>query len=438
MIINKPKKNAGNRHILVIPSEEFQPPESHQAGIFQLHQCLALKNAGYQVGVISIKLEYSLPMLLKEIVFRLVGKPARKKLATYRLLDLPLLLYNKLFRLARFISKEAVHGIPTLRIAGFYHGRPNERTDYKRWVHAGLKAYQAYVDLHGKPDLIHAHNSNPAGILAQRLSDTHNIPFVLTEHSSYFHRRLIPPSLITPLRKVLDNASVVGVVSPRLAEDLQEHVGLPADRCQWMPNVIDPEFTEATSAAIAPSDTFHLLSIGDLIPLKAHAELIEAFHFSMRGNNAHLIIAGDGPEDHSLQRRILDLGLGKQIKLVGRLGRRSVRDAIDRCDCLVLPSHYETFGVVLIEALVRGKPVIAADCGGPSCIVNKQNGILFPPKNISALAKALDHMSRFHDIYDSDAIRRDAIERFGQKRLVSDLTSAYAKAFDHSNHLKAA
>ena len=108
MIINKPKKNAGNRHILVIPSEEFQPPESHQAGIFQLHQCLALKNAGYQVGVISIKQEYSLPMLLKEIFFRLIGNPAREKLAKYRLLDLPLLLYDKLFRLDRFISKEAV------------------------------------------------------------------------------------------------------------------------------------------------------------------------------------------------------------------------------------------------------------------------------------------------------------------------------------------
>ena len=140
MIINKPKKNAGNRHILVIPSEEFQPPESHQAGIFQLHQCLALKNAGYQVGVISIKQEFSLPMLLKEIFFRLIGKPAREKLAKYRLFDLPWLIYQKLFCLERFISKEIVEGIPTLRIAGFYRGRPNERTDYKGWVRAGAKS----------------------------------------------------------------------------------------------------------------------------------------------------------------------------------------------------------------------------------------------------------------------------------------------------------
>ena len=161
-------------------------------------------------------------MLLKEIFFRLIGKPAREKLAIYRLLDLPLLLYDKLFRLDRFISKEAVHGIPTLRIAGFYRRPPNEHTDYKSWVHAGLKAYQVYVKFHGRPDLIHAHNSNPAGILAQQLSMNFNIPYVLTEHSSYFHRRLIPSSLITPLRKALDSASVVGVVSPRLAEDLQK------------------------------------------------------------------------------------------------------------------------------------------------------------------------------------------------------------------------
>ncbi|OUT69378.1 MAG: hypothetical protein CBB70_04130 [Planctomycetaceae bacterium TMED10] len=415
-------------HILVIPSEEFQPPESHQAGIFQLHQCLALKNAGYQVGVISIKQEFSLPMLLKEIFFRLIGKPAREKLAKYRLFDLPWLIYQKLFCLERFISKEIVEGIPTLRIAGFYRGRPNERTDYKGWVRAGQKAYQAYVDLHGKPDLIHAHNSNPAGILAQRLSGKYNIPFVLTEHSSFFHRRLIPPSIMPQLRKAFERASVIGAVSPRLANDLELHVGVDTSAFQWMPNVIDPHFASAGIKTNNRSSSVVFLSIGDLIPLKAHAELIEAFNLSMREKDAQLIIAGSGPMNESLQRQIADLGLGEQIRMVGRLGREAVRNTIDASDCVVLPSHYETFGVVLIESLARGKPVIASDCGGPSCIVTPENGILFPPKNIPVLAKALEQMFVSHKSYDSDAIHRDAMERFGHNRLVGDLTSAYSKA----------
>ena len=180
------------------------------------------------------------------------------------------------------------------------------------------------------------------------------------------------------------------------------------------------------------------LSIGDLIPLKAHNELIEAFHVSMRGRNAQLIIAGSGPMRASLQQQIGHLGLNDQVHMVGRLGREAVRNAIDSSDCLVLPSHYETFGVVLIESLARGKPVIASDCGGPSCIVNRDNGILVPPNNISELAKALEQMFGSHAIYDHNAIHRDAMERFGQDRLVSDLTTAYTKACSSSQHLKAA
>ncbi len=425
-------------HILVIPSEEFQPPESHQAGIFQLHQCLALKAAGYRVGVISIKQQYSLPMIIKEIMFRTFGRAARVQLADYRLSGLPRLLYQKLFRLERFISKDVVTGIPTLRIAGFYRRPPNQSTDYKDWVRAGIKAYLAYVDAYGKPDLIHAHNSHPAGILASRISEQDDIPFVLTEHSSYFHRGLIPSSIMPHLRRAFERASVIGVVSPRLANDLESHVGVDTTAFHWMPNVIDPEFARCDVEQKKVSTKMTFLSIGDLIPLKAHTELIKAFHASLRGKNARLIIAGSGPMQASLQQQIDHLELSDQVHMVGRLGREAVRNAIDSSDCLVLPSHYETFGVVLIESLARGKPVIATDCGGPSCIVNQDNGILVPPENIPELAKALEQMFGSHTLYDHNAIHRDAMERFGQDRLVSDLTVAYTKAFNSSQHLNAA
>ena len=117
-----------------------------------------------------------------------------------------------------------------------------------------------------------------------------------------------------------------------------------------------------------------------------------------------------------------------QVALLGRLGRTEVRDAIDECDCLVLPSHYETFGVVLIEAMVRGKPVVASDCGGPSCVVNSENGILVPPQDVSALGEALLKMQQSYSQYNPAQIRQDVIERFGHHRLVGDLTTAYDAA----------
>lgn len=416
-------------HVLVLPSEEFQPPESHLAGIFQLHQCRVLRAAGFRVGVISVKQEFSVPMLLKEFVFRFAGKSPRKGLSKFGILGLLGLLKDKIWRLERFVSHEAVDGIPTVRISGFYFGKPSAATNYKGWVLAGKQAFQSYCDVHGHPDLLHAHNCDPAGLLAAEISSQFSIPFVLTEHSSYFHRQLIPESLIPRLRQAFEAAAVVGVVSPRLGLDLNKHVGLLADKTQWMPNVIDPEFADLPLAKhLVQSTTFELLSIGDLIPLKGHRELISAFAEAFNDKDAVLRIAGDGPEFDSLCDHIQELQVGAQVTLLGRLGRAEVRNAIDDCDCLVLPSHYETFGVVLIESLVRGKPVVASDCGGPSCVVNDSNGLLFPPKDIAALTKALQEIHQAYSKYDAAAIREDVLQKFGHHRLVGDLTKAYDTA----------
>ena len=216
--------------VLVIPSEEFQPPESHLAGIFQLHQCRVLKKSGFQVGVISIKQQFSIPMLLKEVAFRAVGCAPRMGLKDYGIFGLLKLMRDKILHVEKFITAETVEGIPTVRISGFYFGRPSAATNFRGWVAAGKKAFTAYCELHGKPDLLHAHNSDPAGILAADLAANFNIPFVLTEHSSYFHRQLIPESLMPRLRHALEKAAVVGVVSPRLGQDLHKHAGLAAEK----------------------------------------------------------------------------------------------------------------------------------------------------------------------------------------------------------------
>ncbi len=414
--------------MLVIPSEEFQPPESHLAGIFQLHQCRVLQNAGFKVGVISVKQEFSIPMLLKESVFRILGKSPRTGLQEFDVPGLLGLLRDKIWRLEKFIAHDSVDEIPVVRIRGFYFGKPSPARNFKGWVAAGNKAFAVYCEKHGKPDLLHAHNCDPAGILAAKLATNFDIPFVLTEHSSYFHRQLIPKSLMPHLRDAFKKAAVVGVVSPRLAQDLQKHAGLAIEKTQWMPNVIDPEFVAFPLPKIPATSEFRFLSIGDLIPLKGHRELISAFANAFHGLPVTLDIAGDGPDFESLLEHIATLEMGSQVRLLGRLPRTSVCKAIDQCNCLVLPSHYETFGVVLIESLVRGKPVIAADCGGPSCVVNSENGILVPPGNVEELASALSKMRQSYSKYDAAHLRNDALQRFGHHRLLSDLTKAYDTA----------
>ena len=126
-----------------------------------------------------------------------------------------------------------------------------------------------------------------------------------------------------------------------------------------------------------------------------------------------------------LQTQITSRGLESQVSLLGRLSRTEVHREIRSSHCLLLTSHYETFGVVLIEALALGRPVIASMCGGPECIVDDSNGLLVPPSDVAALAHAMKIMKQNIRNYDCSAIRRDVLKRFGRQRLLTDLNAAY-------------
>jgi len=79
----------------------------------------------------------------------------------------------------------------------------------------------------------------------------------------------------------------------------------------------------------------------------------------------------------------------KKVNFLGLISNDHVHAEMKSADAFVLSSHYETFGVVLIEALACGKPIIATSCGGPECIVNKKNGLLITPRDIEKLVLAM-------------------------------------------------
>jgi glycosyltransferase involved in cell wall biosynthesis len=98
---------------------------------------------------------------------------------------------------------------------------------------------------------------------------------------------------------------------------------------------------------------------------------------------------------------------------------------MQNCDVFVLSSIVETFGVVLIEVLAVGKPVVATKCGGPEDIVNQDNGILVPTKDVHALAEAMYNIYLNINKYDASLIRNDCISRFGKDSFVEKLRHIY-------------
>ena len=225
--------------VLVIPSEEFQPPESHLAGIFQRHQCTAMHVAGWNVGVLSIRLQFSTIMILKAALLKICGQRPGRGLEKYTVLGLMRLLKDMWLHPGKFITSEEIDGYPVLRIKSIYQRRPSAANDHISWIRAGRIGFAEFCQRFGTPDLIHAHNCNPAGLLAQAIHHDTGIPYLITEHSSYYHRQLIPRSLLPGLARAFAAAEVIAVVSPALGEDLVQDVGPDAFDARWIPNVID-------------------------------------------------------------------------------------------------------------------------------------------------------------------------------------------------------
>ncbi|MEH7255644.1 glycosyltransferase, partial [Neobacillus niacini] len=108
---------------------------------------------------------------------------------------------------------------------------------------------------------------------------------------------------------------------------------------------------------------------------------------------------------------------------------------MQQCDAFLLPSAHETFGVVYIEALACGKPVIGAKNGGADGIINQTNGILIDVDNITQLISAMKTIYGNIDNYNNIEISKGCISNFGQKIIASRLLDIYERAVESvGNH----
>jgi L-malate glycosyltransferase len=419
-------------HVLVIPSEEYVPDYAPLAGIFQRHQITALRsNSTCHVGVLSIRLECSILMIIKAVLLRMIGMQVENDLRGRTVNELLWLLYSKLFEPEKFITPDKVDDVDVVRIKGFYYLPPSPNTDYYGWIKCGQVAFRKYVEKYGRPDIIHAHNAMNAGLLAQVLKKHFNIPYILTEHSSYYYQDLVPVKLYKRISEAIENAAEYLVVSPRLGQILVEKLGEVASRASWVPNVMPP-FFEFDSAVLSKenkeNNVFTFLSVGNLLPIKGHEFLIRAVaEICATNNNVSLRIIGDGPLRPDLEALVLALSIETQVVFLGEVDSKIIKSEMLNADALVLPSLFETFGVVLIEAMACGLPVISSACGGPEVIIDEGSGILVEPGDISALVRGLNWALKNVRKMDPAKIRESAIERFGGSQFSQKITEIYTR-----------
>lgn len=191
---------------------------------------------------------------------------------------------------------------------------------------------------------------------------------------------------------------------------------------------------EAGPAPPPIADPRRLAIVGRLIPIKGHEVLLRALA-SLRDDMPETIldVVGDGPLEAELRTTVARLGLDGGVRFNGRVS--PVGPAFERAGLVVVPSFGEGFGMVALEAMERGRPVVASAVGGlPEIVEDGRTGLLVPPGDAHALAHAIREL-----VSDPEraaamgaAGRERALEAFSQQRCTDQTDELYRAALERT------
>ncbi|GAB6170370.1 glycosyltransferase [Clostridium carnis] len=286
--------------------------------------------------------------------------------------------------------------------------------------------YKEIVKKEGKVDIIHAQSSLWGGISAAYVARKYNIPLIITEHSSIERGPYVRESYKPIIKESYNNANKVIVVGSGLKKEIEEFSG--RNDIEIIHNLVSIDKYKITDKKKINKGVF--FSLAFLEGEKGFDTLIKAFSKGFKNTNYILKIGGDGSQREILEKLSKDMGVVNQVKFLGALSREEVANQMAECDVFVLPSRYETFGVVYIEALASGKPVIGTKNGGAEDIINNNNGVIVGIDEIDKLKDAMIYVINNIEKYNSQDIKLDCESRFGKNVIVKKIASIYKEVLN--------
>ncbi|WP_158514718.1 glycosyltransferase [Gemmatimonas phototrophica] len=275
--------------------------------------------------------------------------------------------------------------------------------------------------------LVHSQNGNwlAAAVAARWL----NIPLLHTEHGLEGPREHW--KLVLQKRAAAALTGRLVAVSQSLQRQLKDQLGLSLSRIQVIPNGIDTAVYRPDAAArqslrqelgIGP-DTVLIGALARLHPLKGIDVLAEAAALIPAETPVAIVVAGDGDE----RTRVEAIAARSAVpfKLLGM--RSDIARLLQGFDALVLPSRSEALPIALLEGMASRRPIIATSVGEMPHIVQAGAGLVVPPQNPAALAKAIVEMVQQHERRAAFGSTASAIaeERFGITAMVDSYIQAY-------------
>jgi len=251
-------------------------------------------------------------------------------------------------------------------------------------------------------DIIHAHDFlHFTSLIAAFVSRLRQKPLVITEHGYYASGSFM--KFLTFLYKkvfvsfIANSAKKVIVASHFMKEEVSKKFGIPKNKIEVIyPGIDVDQFKLGRSQG-------YILFIGRIVKEKGLHLLINAI------SNEKLVVVGP-VEEREYFEKVRKASKGKNVVFKGKVKKEVLKSILSKSDFVVIPSLYEPFGIVAVEALASGKPVLASATGGLKEIINKKVGMFFEPGNSQDLRNKIDEMGK---------------KKFNTKKLLT-----YAKKFD--------
>lgn len=286
------------------------------------------------------------------------------------------------------------------------------------WLHRVVRRF--------RPDVLHIHMPNPSAFWSLLLPSARRIPWVIHWHSDVVPSsrrlalRLAYPHYRIFERAMLERADAIVVSSAQYLEASQP-LQQWRDKCHVIPLGLDPkrlpEPAEHAGEALWQGPGLRLLAVGRLTYYKGFETLVRAV---AEAEGLQLTLVGEGEERTRLARALRAAGGPPWIRLLGEVDDHTLCDLMSSCDVLCLPSleRTEAFGIVLLEAMRYGKPLVASNLAGSGVTYvarNGQNAVLVTPEDVGAWRAALLTLAQH-------PAQRSLLGRLGHERFQREFT----------------
>ncbi len=286
-----------------------------------------------------------------------------------------------------------------------------------------------------KYDIVHAHLFPTIyWVTLAKVLSTAKTLLVYTEHNTHNRRRDIYFFKVFD-RFIYSHFSFIGCISTATRENLLLHLRLPKDtgRVETVLNGIDlkrfklSNFQNMSDFGFFKNDSFVLLQVSSFSKQKDQLTLINSMNYLPP--NVVLLLVGDGGQKAECAKRVEELGLEGRVKFLGI--RFDVPKLIQYCDVSILSSHYEGFGLAVLEGMASKKAVISSNIPGVEEIV-KEAGLLFEKGDEQDLAR------KILMLYNDPVLKELTAERCYQRALKYDINTMVDKYSEiYVNLLKA-